>query len=193
MHCTATPPSMDIGAEKINEWHLAKGWSGIGYHFVVKRDGTVEDGRPLEKAGAHVKGFNAESIGVALVGGVSEDDRTVSENNFPDKQIVEALRFVHNLRKEYDIPIENVMGHKEVIAQITHGSPKDCPVYPMENFRTALNTLKGMEELEQPETQKPDFRVSNTTCAHSFTDGERCFIAVCDEATRDFILEKLNS
>lgn len=195
IHCTATPASMDIGADRINEWHLTKGWSGIGYHFVVKRDGTVEDGRPIERAGAHVKGFNAESIGVALVGGVSDADHTKSENNFPDVQIVEALRFVHNLRKEHNIPIENVMGHKEVIAQITHGSPKDCPVYPMENFRTALNTLQGMEETTQPvvEPPKPEWNASNTTHAHAFTNGEVCFMAICDEATRDYLLAKLNS
>ena len=58
VHCAATPPEMDIGAKEIDLWHRQRGWSGIGYHFVIRRDGRVEAGRPLDRPGAHAQGFN---------------------------------------------------------------------------------------------------------------------------------------
>lgn len=73
LHCTATPPSMDIGVKQVDEWHKAKGWDGCGYHFVIRLNGEIEYGRPIDKFGAHVKGHNSDSIGVAYVGGVNEE------------------------------------------------------------------------------------------------------------------------
>ena len=59
VHCSATPPSSDIVVNEIREWHVKeKNWSDVGYHFVVKRDGTIEDGRPVKRPGAHVKNHN---------------------------------------------------------------------------------------------------------------------------------------
>jgi N-acetylmuramoyl-L-alanine amidase len=55
IHTAATRPSMDIGAKEIRRWHKAKGWSDIGYHYVIRRDGRVEKGRPDARVGAHVK------------------------------------------------------------------------------------------------------------------------------------------
>ena len=49
IHCSATKPSMDIGVKEINEWHLQRGWSGIGYHYVIRRNGDLETGRDLLK------------------------------------------------------------------------------------------------------------------------------------------------
>lgn len=75
IHCTASPDDMDIGAKEIREWHTSpdkndssKPWSDIGYHFVIRRDGLLEGGRPLSRMGAHAKGFNKHSIGTVLVG-----------------------------------------------------------------------------------------------------------------------------
>ena len=71
VHCSYTPEQMDIGAADIDRWHREKGWMMIGYHKVIRRDGTIEDGRPLNKRGAHVKGLNAKSIGVVMIGGMN--------------------------------------------------------------------------------------------------------------------------
>ena len=152
MHCTATKPDMDIGAATIDEWHKNKGWSGIGYHYVVRRNGNVEDGRPIEKAGAHVKGMNTPSIGVALVGGVASDGKT-SEDNFTPEQMTAASKLALALMEKYDVPLAKVMGHKEVIEQITHGSPKDCPVFDMDAFRSSI--FQNYE----PETSHPIYTV----------------------------------
>lgn len=137
MHCTATPGRLDIGVDEIDEWHKSFGWDGVGYHFVVRRDGKVEEGRPIWKAGAHVRGFNAHSIGVVLVGGVAEDGKT-PEDNFTEAQIMSASMLVRTIMAQHDITVDRVLGHREVIENITHGSPKACPVFSMDRFRSML-------------------------------------------------------
>lgn len=73
VHCSATPPDADIGADEIRRWHKAQGWEDIGYHFIIRRDGTVQAGRTLDSQGAHVSGHNHEAVGICLVGGVRRD------------------------------------------------------------------------------------------------------------------------
>ena len=68
IHCSASRDTLDIGAKAIDMWHRERGWSEIGYHYVIRRDGTIENGRSLEKKGAHCKGHNTGSIGTCLVG-----------------------------------------------------------------------------------------------------------------------------
>lgn len=98
VHCSATPASMDIGKAEINKWHLERGFTptptspAIGYHKVIRRDGTIEDGRPEERAGAHAQGYNADSLAVCLVGGTKKDGKT-AENNFTQEQF-ESLKAV---------------------------------------------------------------------------------------------------
>jgi N-acetylmuramoyl-L-alanine amidase len=73
IHCSATPPSVDIGVEEIRKWHRANGWGDVGYHYVIRRDGVVQAGRSLDLQGSHTQGYNYESVGVCLVGGVRRD------------------------------------------------------------------------------------------------------------------------
>jgi len=137
MHCTATPATADIGAADVDRWHRDRGWSGIGYHFVIRRNGVVEKGRDLERAGAHVAGFNSRSIGISLAGGVASNGQTPVDN-FTDAQMEAARDLVLDLMANHGIGVDKVLGHKEVIAQITHGSPKACPVFSMDRFRRML-------------------------------------------------------
>src|SRR3546814_13006463 len=75
LHCSYTPPSMDIGAAVIKGWHVdGNGWTDIGYHFVLRRNGAVEEGRPLDVVGAHAKNFNGRSIGIC-----SSEERRVGK------------------------------------------------------------------------------------------------------------------
>lgn len=118
IHCSATPEGRDVSTDEIRSWHLDRGWSDIGYHFVVELDGTVNDGRPLEISGAHAKGHNSNSIGVCYVGGLDEsgepkDTRTPEQ----EKALVELLE---NLKDQY--PEAQVIGHRDV-------SDKDCPCF----------------------------------------------------------------
>jgi len=73
IHCSATPEGRDVSTETIRQWHLKRGWSDIGYHYVIELDGKVVPGRPLERVGAHCRGENTGSIGVCYVGGVNEE------------------------------------------------------------------------------------------------------------------------
>lgn len=68
VHCSDTPNGRPHNAADIDRWHKERGWAGIGYHFVILLDGTVESGRPLDTPGAHVRGYNDESIGICLIG-----------------------------------------------------------------------------------------------------------------------------
>ena len=74
IHCSDTGAGQDIGAKEIRAWHTAlppmgNGWADIGYHYVIRRNGIIESGRPEDVVGSHVQGHNANSIGVCMVGG----------------------------------------------------------------------------------------------------------------------------
>lgn len=71
IHCSAVMPFQTSSVEQINEWHLARGWSnGCGYHYVIRRDGTIEKGRPDEMVGAHCLNHNRHSLGICYEGGL---------------------------------------------------------------------------------------------------------------------------
>ena len=109
---------MDVDAETIDRWHRERGGLKIGYHYVIKRDGTVETGRELEEVGAHAKGHNAISVGICLIGGLSEDNEP--ENNFTDEQWDALGTLVDSLKAKY--PEASVIGHNDV-------SDKACPTF----------------------------------------------------------------
>lgn len=84
VHCTATRENQHITVEQVRKWHTDKGWSDIGYHYLIYLDGTIKKGREDYKIGAHVKGFNSHSIGISYVGGVDanlkpKDTRTEAQ------------------------------------------------------------------------------------------------------------------
>lgn len=134
IHCAATYPKMDIGAEEIREWHTRdNGWSDIGYHFVIRRDGTVEAGRPVEQPGAHCKNHNARSIGVCLVGGLcggkvcehemvtfASGQRGKPEANYTETQYAALKLLLARLTGEY--ATATVHGHQDF-------ANKACPCF----------------------------------------------------------------
>lgn len=110
VHCSATPASRDIGVAEIRAMHQAKGWRDVGYHYVIRRDGRVEKGRPDTVAGAHVQGHNTGSLGICLVGGVKPD--MTAETNFTQAQY-EALRvLLTDLTRAH--PKARVCGHRDL-------------------------------------------------------------------------------
>ncbi len=117
VHCTATPPDMDIGADDIDRWHKERGWLGIGYHSVIRRDGTVEDGRDIDTMGAHVRGFNATSVGIALVG--TED--------FTGAQFSSLRNLINDILELY--PTAKILGHRDF-----SGVKKICPGFDVQKW-----------------------------------------------------------
>ena len=78
IHCSYTPPSMDIGVREIYDWHVNdNGWKDIGYHYVIRRNGNIEIGRPEHTPGAHVAGHNHNTIGLCLVGAKARQGATL--------------------------------------------------------------------------------------------------------------------
>ena len=133
VHCAATRPGMDIGAQEIRRWHVRdNGWSDIGYHGVIRRDGTLESGRPMDQAGAHTTGHNADSIGICLVGGLAEDGKT-PEDNFTAAQWATLKRVVLDLTRKY--PTATVHGHNEFAA-------KACPCFDVRDWWMTVRSGK---------------------------------------------------
>ena len=127
VHCTATQPdwrSGDSSREKVDEvrrWHVeGNGWSDIGYHYLIDRDGTVIEGRPLERAGAHVRGRNANTIGVALFGGHGGSGNDIFGDHFTPEQDAGLRGLIDTLSK--DLGKLKVSGHNEYAA-------KACPCF----------------------------------------------------------------
>ena len=147
VHCSATRSSQDIDVNQIREMHLQRGWSDIGYHFVIKRDGTLEVGRPISRAGAHVKGHNANSVGVCLVGGLNEETGK-PENNFTKAQFDQLEELIETFLQVYP-SIEKVCGHRDLSPDLDgdgvveqHEWLKQCPCFDVrEKFNVLLNGL----------------------------------------------------
>lgn len=76
VHCSATAEGKDFTTAQIKQWHLARGFSDIGYHWVIYRDGSIHPGRDESKIGAHCTGHNSYSIGVCYIGGCATDGKT---------------------------------------------------------------------------------------------------------------------
>jgi len=110
LHCSATRPTQIAGVKEIRSWHKAKGWSDIGYHFVIRRSGAVEKGRPLSKVGAHVAGWNTDNIGICLEGGLN-DKTFAPENNFTRAQWAALKPLVASLRRT--ATKAKIMGHRD--------------------------------------------------------------------------------
>lgn len=128
IHCAATRPSMDVGIREIRQWHKARGFLDVGYHFIIRRDGTVEAGRDQEQVGAHAKGHNSTSVSVCLVGGV--DDKLKPEDNFTDEQWVTLAHVVKSLQADY--PEAKVVGHTDL------DSGKACPSFKVAPWLASL-------------------------------------------------------
>lgn len=110
LHCSATRAIQNIGAKEIRRWHKDKGWTDIGYHYVIRRDGTVDNGRGREEVGAHVSGHNSDSLGICLVGGLN-DKTWQPENNFTKAQWTALEILLGMLLVRY--PNAKILGHRD--------------------------------------------------------------------------------
>ena len=130
VHCSASRPSMDIGAKEIERWHKERGFFSLGYHAVIRRDGTIEDGRALDQPGAHAQRFNGQSVAVCLVGGVAEDGKT-AENNFTPEQFYALRVLLAEWREKF--PTAVILGHRDLSE---YGPPirKDCPSFDVRGW-----------------------------------------------------------
>lgn len=116
IHHTGNPQDDDLSAEQIHASHLMQGWAGIGYHFVVRKDGSIEQGRPLWASGAHAYGHNYNTVGIHVCGNF--------ELAAPTPEQVESLAMlVAWLCDEYGLTPdpEHVVGHRDLMATACPG------------------------------------------------------------------------
>ncbi|NIT76633.1 MAG: lysozyme, partial [Thermoplasmata archaeon] len=112
VHASATPPQWDIGVAEIRDMHVKRGWRDIGYHYVIRRNGKVEKGRPEAEIGAHVRGWNSKSIGICLVGGIDAEGTPIA--NYTRKQYEALEGLLRSLMQKYQRtnPVQ-VCGHRD--------------------------------------------------------------------------------
>ena len=128
VHCAATYPTMDIGVAEIRDWHVNENhWDDIGYHYVVRRSGEIELGRPLEIPGTHCQGQNADSIGICLVGGLEKlpGGRSISVENYTDAQYTALERLICELKSRW--PLAYVRGHSDY-------ANRACPCFDVRSW-----------------------------------------------------------
>jgi N-acetylmuramoyl-L-alanine amidase len=128
IHCSATVEGQDFNIDNIDRWHKARGWSSVGYHYVIRLDGTLEKGRKLKDIGAHAKYHNRESIGICYIGGLDEQKQP-KDTRTPEQDIT-LVNLLTYLRGRF--PDAKIIGHNEV-------SAKACPSFDVQEAYGWLN------------------------------------------------------
>jgi N-acetyl-anhydromuramyl-L-alanine amidase AmpD len=121
IHCSAVRPDQTSSAAQIDTWHRQRGFHlGIGYHYVIRRDGSIEPGRPEWLTGAHCQNHNAHSIGICYEGGL--DIRGRPDDTRTEAQKVAMRTLLEELHGRY--PKALIVGHHDL------NPDKDCPCIP---------------------------------------------------------------
>ena len=127
IHVSDTPDDRDVRIKDVRKWHTdpkpkGNGWSDVGYHYLVLRDGSIELGRLHTVAGAHVANFNKGSLGICWVG----------RDRIEPYQMETLIKLTKNLMSAYGLTAKDVVGHKEL------DKGKSCPNLDMNQFRSKL-------------------------------------------------------
>ena len=140
IHCAATKPSANIDISDVDRWHRAQGWRMVGYHYFIKRDGTLQVGRELMDGGAHAgEAYNNRSVGVCMAGGVAEDGKT-PQNNFAPEQWHTLTSLVQTLKRTF--PQAKVIGHYQV-------ARKACPSFDVQEWLLCVSGVSSKEDTLQ--------------------------------------------
>ena len=128
IHHTGNPTDDDLSAEEINASHQAQGWTCIGYHYVIRKDGTIEEGRPHWTVAAHAYDFNSHTIGIHVCGNFEIGEPTQA-------QIESLAMLLANVCDDYGLPIDkdHVVAHRDLMATACCG----------ENLYNQLQTVRG--------------------------------------------------
>lgn len=119
LHCSGVMPNVHQDISVVDNYHRSKGWKGVGYHFYVRRDGTVEIGRRLEEVGAHCVGHNKYSIGICYEGGLNSAAQ--AEDTRTPQQVRELRKLVERMHAYF--PNAIIVGHHDL------NPTKPCPCF----------------------------------------------------------------
>ena len=136
IHCSATRPSWwamkssDEKMEEIRRWHVEeRGWSDIGYHYIIDRNGDIVEGRSIERTGAHARGYNKGSVGICLLGGHGSSAEDNFHDNFTVFQSESLKELISELEVEYNI--DDIMGHNQIAS-------KACPAFEVPEWLNSV-------------------------------------------------------
>ena len=131
IHCSAVRPGQTSSAAQIDTWHRQQGWKlGIGYHYVIRRDGQIETGRPEYMVGAHCKNHNAHSLGICYEGGLDARGQPADTRTLAQK--LAMLHLLEVLHRCY--PKALIVGHRD----LSHD--RDCPCFDAVKEYAALQS-----------------------------------------------------
>lgn len=151
IHYSATYEDQNLTVKDIDKMHKARGWKGVGYHWIIRRDGVVERGRPESQVGAHVGGQNTGKIGICAIGGTNrKTGPNVGVDNRTPAQIKAQINLIRECLKRY--PGAKVLGHRDL-------APTQCPGFDVipwwaaiQKGHTAPSPVPGPRTPANPET-----------------------------------------
>lgn len=124
VHSSASPEGREDTVEDVTRWHLARGFKDIGYHYIIELDGIVFQGRPLSKQGAHVRGHNADTIGICYIGGTDNTRQRNPKDTRTDAQKRSLRKLLSDLKQMF--PNAEIVGHRDLAATA-------CPSFDAKN------------------------------------------------------------
>jgi N-acetyl-anhydromuramyl-L-alanine amidase AmpD len=119
IHCSATPEGRNHSVPDIDRWHRERGFSGIGYHYLIDLKGDIQTGRPVDQVGAHVAGHNTGTIGIVYVGGLDKNTLKAKDTRTPAQKAA-LVKLIKELLGRF--PIKKISGHSDYAA-------KACPCF----------------------------------------------------------------
>ena len=125
LHCSASRCDQDYSVEQLRRDHKARGFYDIGYHFYIRKDGTMTQHRKLLEVGAHARPYNRCSIGICYEGGLDENGKPADTRTLAQKVTMEEL--LKSLRK--DFPDATILGHRDL-----PGVRKECPCFSVKEW-----------------------------------------------------------
>lgn len=136
IHCSASQAKANLTVSDIRKMHLKRGMVDIGYHYVITRNGEIQTGRSLDQIGAHTMGYNSQSVGICMVGGI--DSKGKPEDNFTLDQYVALAELIIQLKEKF--PDAVVQGHRDF-----PNVAKDCPCFDVKSWykETVENHVKS--------------------------------------------------
>lgn len=134
VHCSATREGQNFTVDQLRQMHLKRGFSDIGYHYVIDVAGMVHEGRPITQTGAHVQGHNTGNIGVCLIGGL--DAAGKAKFTYTPSQMSALAMLLGTLRKTHSIEASAVCGHRDWSPDLNKDGKitsneyvKECPCF----------------------------------------------------------------
>lgn len=138
IHCSATPEGLNFTAADIDRWHRQRGFREIGYHYIIRLDGTIETGRAIEKTGAHCKNWNARSIGICYIGGLDRNGHPADTRTPTQKRAMKEL--IDRLRLQFP-SVQTVIGHRDTSPDLNGNGQADpqefiksCPCFSVREW-----------------------------------------------------------